>query len=135
MTATTTFNIYKSAIERASKEIFGFKLPLESKGDHGKAKNLLDQMIVEEASLSDRSHLEHFINQWEEANYEKLPDLRGAELFKHLLRQNNLKQSSFPEIGDQSYVSKIIRKRVPLQLSHIKHLSHRFGLPQSAFLD
>lgn len=60
---------------------------------------------------------------------------QGVAALKVIMDQYQLGTDDFhDEIGKKSYVSQILNGKRNLTLSHIRNLSHRFGIPASLFV-
>jgi HTH-type transcriptional regulator / antitoxin HigA len=64
-----------------------------------------------------------------------LPEVRGVEMLRYLMEENDLKQVDLvPIFGTKSIVSEVLSEKRALALSHIQGLSAHFGLPADVFL-
>ncbi|MGE4534071.1 MULTISPECIES: helix-turn-helix domain-containing protein [Halomonas] len=84
------------------------------------------------ASLA--SHMGDLIEEYDDAN-RPMPEVRGADMLRHLMQWHGLDQSSLPEVGTQSVISEILNGKRRLNVRQIKALTLRFGLPADLFLD
>jgi HTH-type transcriptional regulator/antitoxin HigA len=65
-----------------------------------------------------------------------LPVVRGVEMLRYLMDENNLKQADLvPIFGTKSIVSEVLSEKRSLALSHIQGLSAHFGLPADVFMN
>lgn len=64
-----------------------------------------------------------------------MPDVRGAEMLRHLMQWHGLDQSNLPEVGSQSVISEILAGKRRLNVRQIRALTQRFDLPADLFLD
>ena len=106
-------------------------------------QNLVDALdAVLDAGGADERHqlagmaalLGDLVAEWEDRN---LPAPQGAtpvEVLKHLMKENNLRQSDLEEIGSQGVVSEILNGKRELNARQIKALVARFGVPAEFFL-
>lgn len=84
------------------------------------------------ASLA--SHMGDLIEAYDDA-HRPMPEVRGADMLRHLMHWHGLDQSSLPEVGTQSVISEILNGKRRLNVRQIKALTQRFGLPADLFLD
>jgi len=84
------------------------------------------------ASLA--SHMGELIEQYDDA-HRPMPEVRGADMLRHLMQWHGLDQSSLPDVGTQSVISEILNGKRRLNVRQIKALTQRFGLPADLFLD
>lgn len=75
--------------------------------------------------------LEH-IESYEKRAY-ILPKAKGNEILAFLMKQHQLTQHNFPEIGSQSLISKILSGERKLTAHHIEILSIRFNVSPAIF--
>ncbi len=84
------------------------------------------------ASLA--SHMGDLIEEYDDA-HRPMPEVRGADMLRHLMQWHSLDQSSLPEVGTQSVISEILNGKRRLNVRQIKALTQRFGLSADLFLD
>ncbi|MCG6659087.1 transcriptional regulator [Halomonas campisalis] len=84
------------------------------------------------ASLA--SHMGDLIEEYDNA-HRPMPEVRGADMLRHLMQWHGLDQSSLPEVGTQSVISEILAGKRRLNVRQIKALTQRFDLPADLFLD
>ncbi|CAH1593212.1 hypothetical protein FWP33_17105 [Vibrio parahaemolyticus] len=135
MTSISEINKLNLFIKQHSKQLLGFSLPIQSEQDYQLANSYLFNRENEQSPGDNLDLILFYINKWEVENYIKLPEMKGIQLLKYLMEQNNLRNHDLPEIGSSSYVSKVLRGENDLQIKHIQGLSKKFGLPKAAFLE
>ncbi|CAM3332544.1 helix-turn-helix domain-containing protein [Halomonas lysinitropha] len=84
------------------------------------------------ASLA--SHMGDLVEEYDETRH-PMPDVRGADMLRHLMQWHGMDQSSLPEVGTQSMISEILANKRRLNVRQIKALTQRFGLPADLFLE
>jgi HTH-type transcriptional regulator/antitoxin HigA len=73
------------------------------------------------------------VHIYEEEHY-PAPNVTGIEVFKFLMEEHQLSLSSFPEIGPEEEVSKLLTKKRELKASEIRALSNRFQISPASFI-
>jgi len=73
------------------------------------------------------------VHTYEEEFY-PAPAVTGITVFKFLIEEHHLNLSSFPEIGDDEEVSKLLAGQRELTASEIRALSNRFGVSPASFI-
>ncbi|WP_416137918.1 helix-turn-helix domain-containing protein [Halomonas sp. HK25] len=112
----------------------------ESEDDYDALVAALDELLVlieddEEHPLASlASHMGDLIEEYDDA-HRPMPEVRGADMLRHLMQWHDLDQSSLPEVGTQSVISEILGGKRRLNVRQIKALTQRFGLPADLFLD
>ncbi|RZJ12177.1 MAG: hypothetical protein EOP39_04265 [Rubrivivax sp.] len=78
-----------------------------------------------------------FVTDWVErydAANVQMPDLVPADLLRHLIKSNNLRQRDLaPLMGGQSCVSDVLRGKRDININQARALGKRFSLKVSAF--
>ncbi|MBB3331528.1 HTH-type transcriptional regulator/antitoxin HigA [Halomonas campaniensis] len=114
--------------------------PPESEHDYDALVAGLDELLElvgddEEHPLASlASHMGDLIEEYDDA-HRPMPEVRGADMLRHLMQWHGLDQSSLPEVGTQSVISEILNGKRRLNVRQIKALTQRFGLPADLFLD
>ena len=113
--------------------------PPRTKADYERLVEALDAVLdaggADErhplASLAD--HLGTLIADYEGAR-RSIREMPVAKFLRELMKQNDLKQSSLPEIGTQSVVSEVLSGKRELNLRQVSALARRFRLPADVFM-
>ncbi|TDR53323.1 HTH-type transcriptional regulator/antitoxin HigA [Halomonas ventosae] len=112
----------------------------ESEHDYDALVAALDELLEligddEEHPLASlASHMGDLIEEYDDT-HRPMPEVRGADMLRHLMQWHGLDQSSLPEVGTQSVISEILNGKRRLNVRQIKALTQRFGLPADLFLD
>ncbi|MCL7940436.1 transcriptional regulator [Halomonas sp. ATCH28] len=112
----------------------------ESEDDYDELVAALDELLEmigddEEHPLASlASHMGDLIEEYDDA-HRPMPEVRGSDMLRHLMKWHGFDQSSLPEVGTQSMISEILAGKRRLNVRQIKALSQRFGLPADLFLD
>ncbi|WP_253445157.1 type II toxin-antitoxin system HigA family antitoxin [Halomonas sp. Y3] len=112
----------------------------ESEDDYDALVAALDELLElvgddEEHPLASlASHMGDLIEEYDDA-HRPIPEVRGADMLRHLMQWHSLDQSSLPEVGTQSVISEILNGKRRLNVRQIKALTQRFGLSADLFLD
>jgi len=112
----------------------------ESEADYDVLVEALDELLEqigddEEHPLASlAAHMGDLLEAYDE-RHRPMPDVRGAEMLRHLMTWHGLDQSSLPEVGTQSVISEILSGKRRLNVRQIKVLTDRFGVPADLFLD
>lgn len=75
-----------------------------------------------------------FIAEYEARKGYVLPEATGAEMLRHFMERDGLRQSDLPEIGSQGVVSEILNGKRDLNARQIRALGERFGVSPATFL-
>jgi HTH-type transcriptional regulator/antitoxin HigA len=75
-----------------------------------------------------------FISDYETQKGDVLPEATGAEMLRHFMARDGLRQSDLPEIGSQGVVSEILNGKRELNARQIRALGKRFGVSPATFL-
>ena len=75
-----------------------------------------------------------FIAEYEARKGYLLPEATGAEMLRHFMERDGLRQSDLPEIGSQGVVSEILNGKRDLNARQIRALGERFGVSPATFL-
>jgi HTH-type transcriptional regulator / antitoxin HigA len=103
-----------------------------------KLVKILDYLIVE--VRDNENH--HFYNLMETVgslieSYERenvnIPDAKGIEILKYLMKENSLNQKDLSDLGSQGVVSELLSGKRELNVRQIKTLSERFHISPSVF--
>jgi HTH-type transcriptional regulator/antitoxin HigA len=73
------------------------------------------------------------VHTYEEEHY-PAPTVNGVDVFKFLMDEHRLNLSSFPEIGQEEEVSKLLSGKRELKASEIRALSNRFQISPASFI-
>jgi HTH-type transcriptional regulator/antitoxin HigA len=73
------------------------------------------------------------VHTYEEEHY-PAPTVNGVDVFKFLMDEHQLNLSSFPEIGQEEEVSKLLSGKRELKASEIRALSNRFQISPASFI-
>jgi HTH-type transcriptional regulator/antitoxin HigA len=73
------------------------------------------------------------VHTYEEEHY-PAPAVTGVDVFKFLMEEHQLNLSSFPEIGQEEEVSKLLASKRELKVSEIRALSNRFRVSPASFI-
>ncbi|HLO89061.1 MAG TPA: hypothetical protein VK203_29200 [Nostocaceae cyanobacterium] len=73
------------------------------------------------------------IKEYEEKAF-PLEKATGVEILQYLMTEHGLKESDFPEIGNQDLVAELLTGKQELNLKMIKLLAKRFGVAEQTFL-
>ncbi|CAN5387426.1 type II toxin-antitoxin system antitoxin HigA [soil metagenome] len=106
----------------------------------------LDASIAVIDDLRDRPHLTEGEQEYLDAlgqlvgAYEledvQLPNVRGVDVLRHLMEENDLKQADLVDVfGTKSIVAEVLSGKRRLTLGHVRELGSRFGLPADVFID
>ncbi|QTF92154.1 transcriptional regulator [Halomonas sp. BM-2019] len=112
----------------------------ESEADCDALVKALDELLElvgddEDHSLASlAAHMGDLLEAYDE-RHRPMPEVRGAEMLRHLMAWHGLDQSSLPEVGTQSVISEILNGKRRLNVRQIKVLTQRFGLPADLFLE
>ncbi|MGH8171646.1 MAG: helix-turn-helix domain-containing protein, partial [Rhodanobacteraceae bacterium] len=114
--------------------------PIRSERDYKSAVRTLDSLI--DAGGADESHaladlvalVGEFIAEYEQRKGYVLPEASGAQMLRHFMARDGLRQADLPEIGSQGVVSEVLSGKRDLNARQIRALSQRFGVGASAFL-
>lgn len=112
----------------------------ESEDDYDALVAALDELLEligddEEHPLASlASHMGDLIEEYDDT-HRPMPEVRSADMLRHLMQWHGLDQSSLPEVGTQSVISEILNGKRRLNVRQIKALTQRFGLPADLFLD
>jgi len=114
--------------------------PIHSKRGYKAAVRTLDALI--DAGGADEKHalaglvalIGEFVAEYEEREGHVLPEATGAEMLRHFMLRDGLRQSDLPEIGSQGVVSEILNGRRELNARQIRALGQRFGVSPATFL-
>lgn len=112
---------------------------IQSAQDYDAAVASLNQLL--DAGAANEQHpladlvntLGALISEYDDAQYPP-QDVSPVAMLRFLMEQNQLTQSSLPEIGSQGVVSEILNGKRDLNVRQIKSLSHRFHVPASVFV-
>ena len=64
------------------------------------------------------------------------PQVTGVNVLRHLMEEHRLAQADLAVLfGGRSVISEILAGKRRLNLTHIRRLSERFGLPADVFID
>jgi len=107
--------------------------------DYDQAVAALNKLL--DAGAADEKHpladlanmLGSLISEYEHDHYPQ-PALSPLTMLRFLMNQNQLTQSSLPELGTQGVVSEILSGKRELNVRQIKALSERFHVPASVFI-
>ena len=113
--------------------------PIQTEDDYDKAVMALDQLL--DAGAADEEHvlanLVHtlglLISEYDDAHY-PIEKVSPLAMLRFLMEQNNLTESSLPEIGTEGIVSEVLSGKRELNIQQIKALSKRFNVPASVFV-
>ncbi|HEX5163952.1 MAG TPA: hypothetical protein VFV93_01045 [Thermomicrobiales bacterium] len=105
----------------------------------------LDDAVAMIDSLLDRGALSEGEEQYLDAlsvlveAYESehitFPAVSGIDVLKHLMEENELRQSDLLDVFEtRSVASEVINGKRPLTMNHVRRLSERFRLPAEVFL-
>lgn len=112
----------------------------ESEDDYDALVAALDELLElvgddEEHPLASlASHMGDLIEEYDDA-HRPMPEVKGADMLRHLMQWHDLDQSSLPDVGTQSVISEILNGKRRLNVRQIKALTQRFELPADLFLD
>ena len=114
--------------------------PIRSKRDYKAAVHALDALI--DAGGSSEAHpvadlvalVGEFVAEYETRMGYVLPEASGAEMLRHFMARDGLRQSDLPEVGSQGVVSEILNGRRELNARQIRALGERFGVSPATFL-
>lgn len=112
----------------------------ESEDDYDTLVAALDELLErigddEEHPLASlASHMGDLIEAYDETQH-PMPDVKGADILRHLMGWHGIDQSSLPEVGSQSVISEILAGKRHLNVRQIRALTQRFNLPADLFLD
>jgi HTH-type transcriptional regulator/antitoxin HigA len=73
------------------------------------------------------------VHTYEEVHY-PAPAVTGVDVFKFLMEEHQLDLSSFPEIGQEEEVSRLLAGERELQVSEIRALADRFRVSPASFI-
>ena len=135
MISKSLFKVYREKLQALSKEFLGFPVPLATNDDYNKACAVYEDLVNKRFREEDASFIESLIVDWENTYLERLPDYRGVDLIRHLMKEHDLKQKDLPEIGYQPKVSLVLSGQEKLSQISKKRLSKRFRLPAEMFDD
>lgn len=104
-----------------------------------KLVKILDYLI-DEVRDNENHHLYNLmetvgslIESYERDNIE-LPEAKGIEVLKYLMKENNLNQKDLSELGSQGVVSELLNGKRELNVRQIKALSEKFKTSTSVFI-
>ena len=140
---TALIHAYKSFVREAKPYI-----NISSEQDYEDVQELLATVMEEaEDSANDPMNplidmLSHAIEVYESQDDEIMGFVNEAEsmpkdiaLLRALMQNYELTGSDLPEIGDKTYVSKVLNHKKELTRGAIERLAERFGLRPSMFLE
>jgi HTH-type transcriptional regulator/antitoxin HigA len=78
--------------------------------------------------------LSNIISMYDENNFH-LPDTKGIDALKYLMKLHKFNQSDLQEIGSQGVISEILNGKRNLNLRQIKILSKLFKVDPTTFID
>lgn len=73
------------------------------------------------------------VHTYEEEHY-PAPTVKGMDVFQFLMEEHQLNLSSFPEIGREEEVAKLLSGQRELKVSEIRELSNRFRVSPASFI-
>ena len=73
------------------------------------------------------------VHTYEEEHY-PAPTVKGMDIFQFLMEEHQLNLSSFPEIGREEEVAKLLSGQRELKVSEIRELSNRFRVSPASFI-
>lgn len=112
--------------------------PISTEREYDHAVRALNALL--DAGAADEGHklapladaLGEFIGDYDESHHQ-LPEASPAEVLRHLMVENNVRQSDLPEIGSQGVVSEILSGKRELNARQIAELSRRFHVSPAVF--
>ncbi len=112
---------------------------IRTEHDYDKAVASLNQLL--DAGAANEKHpladlvntLGALIREYDDVQYPP-QEVSPLAMLRFLMDQNQLTQSSLPEIGSQGVVSEILNGKRDLNVRQIKSLSQRFHVPPSVFV-
>ena len=69
-----------------------------------------------------------------EKQYYPIPEARGIDALKYLMKEHGIKQSDLKDIGSQGVVSEILRGKRELNIRQIKTLANKFSISPTVFI-
>ena len=75
------------------------------------------------------------VSAYEETHFPVPPEMSAAEVLRFLMTRDALRQSDFPEVGNQAKVSELLSGKREINLRQAKVLAARFRVPLSLFVD
>ena len=73
------------------------------------------------------------IRVYEEEHY-SIPQISGAEMVCHFMKEYDLAQSDLPEVGSQGVVSEVLNGKRELNVRQIRALAKRFRVSPAVFM-
>ncbi|MGH8779081.1 helix-turn-helix domain-containing protein [Paraburkholderia sp.] len=112
--------------------------PINTRHEYDFAVRALNALL--DAGAADEGHklapladaLGEFIGDYDDVHH-RLPEASPADVLKHLMLANDVRQSDLPEVGSQGVVSEIINGKRELNTRQIAALAHRFGVSPAVF--
>jgi len=121
----------KYALETASPT------PIVSERQHEEYLMVLDKLTNKQhPTREEEKYAEVLITLIEayEEEHHRIPDASPIEILRSLMDANNLRQKDLiPVFGTESIVSEVLRKKRPLNKTHIEKLSKRFHVSPALF--
>lgn len=113
---------------------------IRSEREYRNAIRTMDELL--DAGAADPAHdlaglvalIGEFVSEYEARKGWVLPDAPGAEMLRHFMARDGLRQSDLPEIGSQGVVSEILNGKRDLNARQIRALGERFGVSPATFL-
>jgi HTH-type transcriptional regulator/antitoxin HigA len=119
--------------------------PMSAAPSEQNALRMLDLMDGLQAAAKEHAEppagmqaLLNFVCEWVqsyEASHQQIEHVDPVDLLRHLMKANGLKQLDLAgELGGQSVVSEILRRKREINLRQARALARRFGLSMAAFI-
>lgn len=115
--------------------------PAKNKAQHRALVEALDAVL--DAGGADEANplaalaamLGDLVSAYEQAHCPMPPAMNAPEVLRWFMQRDGLRQSDFPEIGNQAKVSEILSGGRSINLRQARALAARFGVSLELFLD